>query len=358
MITHSATVTPRVRRACRLNACGHMVRRRSAASSPRGRRSADGCRCGIESTGRKDFAGTSLEQFLLHATSARDRSRSWLPTAPGRSAPPRIRSDLVSARRRPRRQPYGDTAGLAARAMPDYRSRLRSPRRYSSARSRSNRVQQGHVRRSAGRVSGRSSVQETGLRNARPRRRQIRLQGSGRGSLELRRRLRSTSTRSQDSEGHHRRGRRVLRRDRRPHRPLARRTSSSSATRPPRTSIWWERNGKLTPAQFDLLLNDFIAHARGKELFAQDLYGGADPKYRIKARVFTELAWHSLFIRSLLIRPERSELDALRSRFHHPLPAVVQGRSQAPRRAQRDGHRHRLHQAHDPDRRQRTTPAR
>jgi phosphoenolpyruvate carboxykinase (ATP) len=73
-------------------------------------------------------------------------------------------------------------------------------------------------------------------------------------------------------------------------------------------SIWWEKNGKLTPAQFDLLLADFIDHAKGKELFAQDLFGGADPKYRIKARVFTELAWHSMFIRSLLIRPERSEL--------------------------------------------------
>ena len=71
---------------------------------------------------------------------------------------------------------------------------------------------------------------------------------------------------------------------------------------------WWEKNGKLTPEQFDLLLDDFLAHAKGKELFAQDLYGGADPKYRIKARVFTELAWHSLFIRSLLIRPDRSEL--------------------------------------------------
>ena len=57
-----------------------------------------------------------------------------------------------------------------------------------------------------------------------------------------------------------------------------------------------------------MLLDDFLAHAKGKQLFAQDLYGGADPKYRIKARVFTELAWHSLFIRSLLIRPERKEL--------------------------------------------------
>jgi phosphoenolpyruvate carboxykinase (ATP) len=73
-------------------------------------------------------------------------------------------------------------------------------------------------------------------------------------------------------------------------------------------TIWWEKNGKLTPKQFDVLLGDFLAHAKGKQLFAQDLYGGADPKYRIKARVFTELAWHSLFIRSLLIRPDRKEL--------------------------------------------------
>ena len=73
-------------------------------------------------------------------------------------------------------------------------------------------------------------------------------------------------------------------------------------------TIWWEKNGKLSPQQFDVLLNDFLEHAKGKQLFAQDLYGGADPKYRIKARVFTELAWHSLFIRSLLIRPERTEL--------------------------------------------------
>src|SRR5262245_50257385 len=44
-------------------------------------------------------------------------------------------------------------------------------------------------------------------------------------------------------------------------------------------TVWWEKNGKLTPDQFDLLLKDFIAHAQGRELFAQDLYGGADAKY-------------------------------------------------------------------------------
>lgn len=73
-------------------------------------------------------------------------------------------------------------------------------------------------------------------------------------------------------------------------------------------TVWWERNGRLAPEKFQLLFDDFMAHAAGKELFAQDLYGGADPAYRIKTRVYTELAWHSLFIRTLLIRPERSEL--------------------------------------------------
>jgi phosphoenolpyruvate carboxykinase (ATP) len=73
-------------------------------------------------------------------------------------------------------------------------------------------------------------------------------------------------------------------------------------------SVWWDGNRKMSKENFDNLLVDFIAHAGGKQLFAQDLYGGADPKYRIKVRVFTELAWHSLFIRTLLIRPEQSEL--------------------------------------------------
>jgi phosphoenolpyruvate carboxykinase (ATP) len=74
-------------------------------------------------------------------------------------------------------------------------------------------------------------------------------------------------------------------------------------------TVWWGGNRKITPENFQRLYDDFIAHARGKTLYAQDLYGGADPHYRIKTRVFTELAWHSLFIRQLLIRPVAPELD-------------------------------------------------
>jgi phosphoenolpyruvate carboxykinase (ATP) len=73
-------------------------------------------------------------------------------------------------------------------------------------------------------------------------------------------------------------------------------------------NMWWAGNQSITSEQFETLYKDFLGHAEGMTLFAQDLYGGADPSFRIKTRVYTELAWHSLFIRTLLIRPETSEL--------------------------------------------------
>lgn len=73
-------------------------------------------------------------------------------------------------------------------------------------------------------------------------------------------------------------------------------------------TVWWNANASISSEQFDTLYKDFIAHAAGKMLFAQDLYGGADPEMRIKVRVFTELAWHSQFIRTLLIRPNKGDL--------------------------------------------------
>jgi phosphoenolpyruvate carboxykinase (ATP) len=72
--------------------------------------------------------------------------------------------------------------------------------------------------------------------------------------------------------------------------------------------VWWANNRAMSPEQFEILLEDFKAHAAGKELFIQDLVGGADETHRLPVRVINELAWHSLFIRNLLIRPERSAL--------------------------------------------------
>ncbi len=72
--------------------------------------------------------------------------------------------------------------------------------------------------------------------------------------------------------------------------------------------VWWDNNNPMRAEDFDVLLADFLSHAQGRTLFAQDLIGGADPTYRVRTRVFTEYAWHSLFIRNLLIRPEAAEL--------------------------------------------------
>jgi phosphoenolpyruvate carboxykinase (ATP) len=74
------------------------------------------------------------------------------------------------------------------------------------------------------------------------------------------------------------------------------------------TAMSWSTNQSITSEQFATLHADFIKHAEGMALFAQDLHGGADPKFQIKVRVYTEFAWHSLFIRTLLRRPETAEL--------------------------------------------------
>ena len=89
-------------------------------------------------------------------------------------------------------------------------------------------------------------------------------------------------------------------------------------------TVWWDRNRKQSKEHFDNLYQDFLAHAKGKSLFAQDLYGGADPKYRIKARVFTEYAWHSLFIRQALDPPAAGRARALRAGVDDRRHAVVQ----------------------------------
>ncbi|MFV0473383.1 MAG: phosphoenolpyruvate carboxykinase (ATP), partial [Pikeienuella sp.] len=73
-------------------------------------------------------------------------------------------------------------------------------------------------------------------------------------------------------------------------------------------TIWWENNPPLDPAAFERLKADMFSHMKGRDYFVQDLHGGADPAYRLNVRVVTELAWHALFIRHLLRRPEQAEL--------------------------------------------------
>jgi phosphoenolpyruvate carboxykinase (ATP) len=71
----------------------------------------------------------------------------------------------------------------------------------------------------------------------------------------------------------------------------------------------------MEPAAFDQLYDDMLEHMKGRDYFVQDLFGGADPEHRLDVRMVTELAWHGLFIRHLLRRPSREELDTFTPEF-------------------------------------------
>ncbi|HEX8257685.1 MAG TPA: phosphoenolpyruvate carboxykinase [Allosphingosinicella sp.] len=82
------------------------------------------------------------------------------------------------------------------------------------------------------------------------------------------------------------------------------------------SSLWWDNNKAMSPDHFAALKADFLAElARKETLFVADLHGGSQPEHRVNVRVINELAWHNLFIRTLLVRPEAAELDGFAPDF-------------------------------------------
>ncbi|MET0240353.1 MAG: phosphoenolpyruvate carboxykinase [Sphingobium sp.] len=75
-------------------------------------------------------------------------------------------------------------------------------------------------------------------------------------------------------------------------------------------TVWWGKtNVPMTPEHFANIKEDFLAALAGKEqLYVADLFGGSQPEHRVNVRVINEFAWHNLFIRTLLVRPEADEL--------------------------------------------------
>jgi phosphoenolpyruvate carboxykinase (ATP) len=66
--------------------------------------------------------------------------------------------------------------------------------------------------------------------------------------------------------------------------------------------VWWSKvNRPIEPASFDALYQRMLNYVEGRELFVQDCYAGADPRYRMPVRVITEQAWHSLFAKHMFI---------------------------------------------------------
>jgi phosphoenolpyruvate carboxykinase (ATP) len=72
--------------------------------------------------------------------------------------------------------------------------------------------------------------------------------------------------------------------------------------------IWWGNNRDITPETFSQLVEKANSVFPSKTLFVVDALGGADPRHTIKVRFVVENAYHALFIRTLLIRPDAEAL--------------------------------------------------
>lgn len=72
--------------------------------------------------------------------------------------------------------------------------------------------------------------------------------------------------------------------------------------------VWWENSAAMSPGHFEALMSDFLAATADKELYCAQLLASADPEHRMRVDVFTEKAWHALFIKNLLIEASDKEL--------------------------------------------------
>ncbi|AFZ69171.1 phosphoenolpyruvate carboxykinase [Deinococcus peraridilitoris] len=83
-----------------------------------------------------------------------------------------------------------------------------------------------------------------------------------------------------------------------------------------RESVWWGGfNTPISPEVFENLLTKMTRWAGGRELFVQDLFAGTDPQYRLPVRMITEMAYHSLFVRNMFVRPSEEELSSHQAEF-------------------------------------------
>src|SRR5215204_4879983 len=71
--------------------------------------------------------------------------------------------------------------------------------------------------------------------------------------------------------------------------------------------FWGEVNKEFSQEKFNSLRDRMMRYASTRELFVQDTYAGADPRYRLPVRIVTELAWHSLFARTMFINDDAGE---------------------------------------------------
>ncbi|MFC1956789.1 phosphoenolpyruvate carboxykinase (ATP) [Chloroflexota bacterium] len=94
--------------------------------------------------------------------------------------------------------------------------------------------------------------------------------------------------------------------------------------------IWWDANKPFAPDRFSIFYHRLLAYLQGKDIYVQDCYVGAHPRYSIPIRIITEYAWHSLFARNMFIQiNDREKLESHEPKFtvfamprFHASPAI------------------------------------
>ena len=85
---------------------------------------------------------------------------------------------------------------------------------------------------------------------------------------------------------------------------------------PSNKKIWWGPiNQKISTENWDSIFQKIASYAQKRDLFIFDGFVGNDPRYKLPVRVISELAWHSMFCQTLLVRPEPGELDNHKNPF-------------------------------------------
>ena len=78
---------------------------------------------------------------------------------------------------------------------------------------------------------------------------------------------------------------------------------------------WGAVNLPFPADKFDALYDRVVEYLSGKQVYVQDLFCGADPRYQLPIQVINEYAWHNLFVRQLFIRPTEEELKTHKPEF-------------------------------------------
>jgi phosphoenolpyruvate carboxykinase (ATP) len=81
-------------------------------------------------------------------------------------------------------------------------------------------------------------------------------------------------------------------------------------------SVWWgDVNHPISEEHYDRLRARLVDYLTERDVYAQDMFIGADPAHRRSLRVYTETAWASIFARNLFRRPSAAELAGFKPNF-------------------------------------------